>query len=100
MSRYSYPRPFRSLLLLTVVVTLSLLLAACGKSTVTAQDDIVIVQSDTANEPAQELYADNRSLLENAAATSTQADAYVVNPNTGQLTEVPLTPRRADGQVE
>ena len=100
MSRYSYPRPFRSLLLLTVVVTLSLLLAACGKSTVTAPDAIVIVPSATANEPAPELSADNRSLLENAAATSTQADAYVVNPTTGQPTEVPLTPRRADGQVE
>ena len=68
MSRYSYPRPFRSLLLLTVVVTLSLLLAACGKSTVTAPDAIVIVPSATANEPAPELSADNRSLLENAGS--------------------------------
>ena len=100
MSRYSYPRPFRSLLLLTVVVTLSLLLAACGKSAVTAPDVIVIVPSATANEPAPELSADNRSLLENAGTASTQGDAYIVNPTTGQPTEVPLTPRRADGQVE
>jgi outer membrane protein OmpA-like peptidoglycan-associated protein len=100
MSRYSHPRPFRSLLFLTVVVTLSLLLAACGKSRVAAPDVIVIVPSATANEPAPELSADNRSLLENAGATSTQADAYIVNPDTGQPTEVPLTPRRADGQVE
>ena len=100
MSRYSHPRPFRSLLLLTVVVTLSLLLAACGKSPVTAPDVIVIVPSATANEPAPELSADNRSMLENAGTTSTQADASIVNPATGQPTEVPLTPRRADGQVE
>jgi outer membrane protein OmpA-like peptidoglycan-associated protein len=101
MSRYcSHPHPFRSLLLLTVVVTLSLLLAACGKSPVTTPDVIVIVPSATANEPAPELSADNRGMIENAGATSTQADAYVVNPATGQPTEVPLTPRRADGQVE
>ena len=101
MSRYcSHPHPFRSLLLLTVVVTLSLLLAACGKSPVTTPDVIVIVPSATANEPAPELSADNRGMLENAGTTSTQADAYVVNPATGQPTEVPLTPRRADGQVE
>ncbi len=101
MSRYcSHPHPFRSLLLLTVVVTLSLLLAACGKSPVTTPDVIVIVPSATANEPAPELSADNRGMIENAGAASTQADAYVVNPATGQPTEVPLTPRRADGQVE
>jgi len=100
MSRYSHPHPFRSLLLLTVVVTLSLLLAACGKSPVTTPDVIVIVPSATANEPAPELSASNRSMLQNAGATSTQADAYIVNPTTGQPTEVPLTPRRADGQVE
>ena len=100
MSRYSHPHPFRSLLLLTVVVTLSLLLAACGKSPVTTPDVIVIVPSATANEPAPVLSAGNRGMLENAGATSTQADAYVVNPATGQPTEVPLTPRRADGQVE
>jgi hypothetical protein len=39
-------------------------------------------------------------MLETAGATSTEADAYVVDPATGQPTEVPLTPRRADGQVE
>ncbi len=100
MSR-SRPRPFRELLLLlTVVLTLSLLLAACGKPPASTPDVIVIVPSATANEPAPELAADNRGMLENAGATSTQADVYVVNPTTGQPTEVPLTPRRADGQVE
>ena len=100
MSRYSQPGPFRGLLLLTVVATLSLLLAACGKTPVTAPDVIVIVPSATANEPAPELSAENRGMLLSAGATSTQADAYIVDPATGQPTEVPLTPRRADGQVE
>ena len=100
MSRCFHPRPSRILPFLTVVVSLSLLLAACGKTAVTIPDVIVIVPSATANEPAPELSADNRGLLENAAAMGTQADAYIVDPTTGQPTEVPLTPRRADGQVE
>jgi outer membrane protein OmpA-like peptidoglycan-associated protein len=101
MSRRSQPGPFRSLLLLTVVATLSLLLlAGCGKTPVAAPDVIVIVPSATANEPAPELSAEDRSMLLSAGATSTQAVAYVVDPATGQPTEVPLTPRRSDGQVE
>jgi outer membrane protein OmpA-like peptidoglycan-associated protein len=100
MFRFSRPRPCREKLFLTVVLTLSLLLAACGKPAASTPDVIVIVPSATANEPAPELAADNRGMLENAGATSTQADAYIVNPTTGQPTEVPLTPRRADGQVE
>jgi len=100
MSRYSQPGPFRGLLLLTVVATLSLLLAACGKTPATTPDVIVIIPSATANEPAPELSAENRSMLLSAGAASTQADAYIVDPATGQPTEVPLTPRRADGQVE
>ena len=39
-------------------------------------------------------------MLETGGATRTEADAYVVDPATGQPTEVPLTSRRADGQVE
>ena len=100
MSRYLPPRQLRDLLLLTVVAALALLLAACGKAPASTPDVIVIVPSATANEPAPELSAANRAMLENAGATSTQADAYIVNPATGQPTEVPLTPRRADGQVE
>jgi outer membrane protein OmpA-like peptidoglycan-associated protein len=100
MFRYSHPGSFRNLLLLTVVAALSLLLAACGKTPTAAPDVIVIVPSATANEPAPELSAANRSLLLSAGSVSTQADAYVVNPTTGQPTEEPLTPRRADGQVE
>jgi hypothetical protein len=97
---FGHPGSFRNLLLLTVVAALSLLLAACGKTPTAAPDVIVIVPSATANEPAPELSAANRSLLLSAGSVSTQADAYVVNPTTGQPTEEPLTPRRADGQVE
>jgi hypothetical protein len=73
---------------------------ACGKGPANSRDVIVIIPSATANEPAPELAADDLSMLETAGATSTEADAYVVDPATGQPTEVPLTPRRADGQVE
>ncbi len=100
MSRYLPPRQLRDLLLLTVVAALALLLAACGKAPASTPDVIVIVPSATANEPAPELSAASSAMLENAGAASTQADAYIVNPATGQPTEVPLTPRRADGQVE
>ena len=100
MYRYPYPRQVKYLLFLTVVATVSLLLAACGKSPSSTPDVIVIVPSATANEPAPVLAADNRSMLENAGASSTAAAAYIVNPATGQPTEVPLTPRRPDGQVE
>jgi outer membrane protein OmpA-like peptidoglycan-associated protein len=100
MTGYSHPGSFGSPLLLTVVAALSLLLAACGKTPAVAPDVIVIVPSATANEPAPELSAANRSLLASVGATSAQADAYVVNPVTGQPTEEPLTPRRPDGQVE
>ena len=44
--------------------------------------------------------AANRGLLETAGSASTQAQAYVVNPATGQPANIPLTPRRPDGQVE
>ena len=73
---------------------------ACGKGPADSRDVIVIIPSATANEPAPELAADDLSMLETAGATSTEADAYVVDPATGQPTEVPLPPRRADGQVE
>ncbi|MGA2829702.1 MAG: OmpA family protein [Streptosporangiaceae bacterium] len=100
MSHRSHRRPVSQLLILTIVGLLSLLLAACGKAPASTPDVFVIVSSATANEPAPELAADNRNMLENAGTTSTQADAYVLDPATGQPTEVPLTPRRPDGQVE
>lgn len=100
MSHWSVRRPVNALLLLTVVVTLSSLLAACGRAPASTPDVFVVVSSATANEPAPELAADNRGMLEQVGATSTQAEAYVVDPATGQPADVPLTPRRADGQVE
>lgn len=100
MFYWSHRRPVKELLLLTVVVTLSSVLAACGKPPASTPEVFVVVSSATANEPAPELAADNRSMLEHAGATSTQAEAYVVDPATGQPADVPLTPRRADGQVE
>ncbi len=39
-------------------------------------------------------------MLHQAGATSTNARAYVVNPNDGQATKVSLTPLRSDGQVQ
>jgi outer membrane protein OmpA-like peptidoglycan-associated protein len=92
-------RLLHNVLLLTVVAIL-LSLAACGKAPANSRDVVVIVPSATANEPAPELAADDLSMLQTAGATSTDADAYVVDPATGQPTEVPLTPRRTDGQVE
>jgi outer membrane protein OmpA-like peptidoglycan-associated protein len=100
MSYWSRRPLVSGLLILTVVVTLSSLLAACGHPPASTRDVFVLVPSATANEPAPELAADNRSMLENAATTSSQAEAYVVDPATGQPADVPLTPRRADGQVE
>jgi outer membrane protein OmpA-like peptidoglycan-associated protein len=101
MFNHPRPRPLILILAATVVASLVLLLllAACGRQT-SSPIAIVILPSATANEPAPALALEDRSLLENDAAASTQADAYIVSPTTGQATEVPLTPRRPDGQVE
>ena len=90
----------KNLLLLTVAAGLSWALAACGKASSSAPDVVVIAPSATANEPAPELAAGDRSMLQTAAATSTEASAYVVDPASGQASRVALTPRRTDGQVE
>lgn len=90
----------KSFLLLTVVAGFSCAIAACGKAPSSTPDVLVIVPSATANEPAPELAASDRGMLQTAAATSTAASAYVVDPATGQPRKVALTPRRADGQVE
>jgi outer membrane protein OmpA-like peptidoglycan-associated protein len=86
-------------------LTLSLLLipallAACGKAPSGAMQVIVVVASATRNEPAPVLAPADLAELNQAGADSTDALAYVVNPNTGQATEVSLTPRRPDGQVD
>lgn len=97
---FTQPRSFGKVLLLTIVVGVSLPLAACGRAPDGTPDVIVIVPSATANEPAPVLSAANRGLLEAAGSDSTKAEAYVLDPATGQPADVSLTPRRPDGQVE
>jgi hypothetical protein len=82
------------------VLMLFLLLAACGRTTGSAQQAIVVMASATANEPGPVLASGDAALLYHAGAISTDVVAYVMDPNTGQQTRVPLTPRRPDGQVD
>lgn len=86
---------------LALVAMLPFLLVACGGNEPgSATDPIVVAASATANEPAPVLSASDRDLLYSAAADSTSATAYIVDPNTGQPATVSLTPRRPDGQVQ
>ena len=78
----------------------AILLAGCAPAAADTPRIIVIVSSATANEPAPVLSASERSLLRAAGNGSTRADAFVVDPNTGQAREVSLTPRRPDGEVD
>ena len=61
---------------------------------------IVVVASATSNEPAPVLACLDRAMLRNAGHSSTEATAFVVNPDTGQARRVSLTPRRPDGEVD
>jgi hypothetical protein len=76
----------------------SLALAGCGKPD--PADVIVVLGSATRNEPDPEFAPADLVILRRAGATSTDAIAYVVNPNSGQPAKVSLTPRRPDGQVD
>jgi outer membrane protein OmpA-like peptidoglycan-associated protein len=76
----------------------SVLLSGCQQA-LDPPKTIVIAASATANEPAPVLAAPDRSLLLNAGKGA-NAVAYVVDPNTGQASEVSLTPRRDDGEVD
>lgn len=80
------------------VVCGSVLLSGCQAPPHTPKI-IVIAASATANEPAPVLAAPDRTMLLNAG-NGTNAVAFVVDPNTGQASEVSLTPRRADGEVD
>jgi outer membrane protein OmpA-like peptidoglycan-associated protein len=82
------------------VLMLFLLLAACGRTTGSDPQAIVVMASATANEPGPVLASGDAALLYHAGAISTDVVAYVMDPNTGQPTRVPLTPRRPDGQVD
>jgi outer membrane protein OmpA-like peptidoglycan-associated protein len=81
-------------------LALTTLLSSCGKGPGNTPDVVVLLASATANEPAPELAASDLGILQDAAGTSSQAMAYVVNPTTGIPVTVPLTPRRPDGQVD
>jgi outer membrane protein OmpA-like peptidoglycan-associated protein len=77
---------------------LTVSVSGCGPSQ--TPQAIIIAASATANEPAPELSAGIVQMLQSAGVASTKATAYVVAPGTGQPTILPLTPRRADGQVD
>ncbi len=79
-----------------------LVLTGCMVSTSKADvaGVIVIAATATANEPAPALSSADVTLLQTTGDSSTSAVAFVVNPANGQPAQLPLTPRRSDGQVE
>lgn len=93
-------RPGRVALAALAAGAIQLAAAGCGHAPSARPETVVLAASATANEPGPELGAPDLALLARAAAVSTHAVAYVVSPATGEPTRVPLTPRRADGQVE
>ena len=82
--------------------TALLALTGCMMATSKADvaDVIVIAATATANESAPALSSANVALLQATGESSTSAVAFVVNPANGQPAQLPLTPRRSDGQVE
>jgi outer membrane protein OmpA-like peptidoglycan-associated protein len=77
-------------------------LAGCvvGVSEAGTTDAVVLAATATANEPAPSLSSAGLRLLTSVGETSSNGVAFIVNPATGQPARLPLTPRRADGQVE
>jgi outer membrane protein OmpA-like peptidoglycan-associated protein len=75
------------------------LLAGCGPPP-GRPEAVVVVASVTSNEPAPALAGPDLAVLRTAGRSSSQATAFVVNPNTGQARRVSLTPRRPDGEVD
>jgi outer membrane protein OmpA-like peptidoglycan-associated protein len=63
-------------------------------------DPVVIAATATANESAPALSSAGIALLEGTGESSAAAVAFAVNPASGQPVQLPLTPRRSDGQVE
>lgn len=98
----SSPNPGRATLLIITTLATLLSLAGCmvGVSEAGTTDAVVIAATATANEPAPSLSSADLHLLTTAGETSANGIAYVVSPATGQAVRLPLTPRRADGQVE
>ena len=75
-------------------------LAACGHQPSAIAQVEVLIASASSNEPEPALAAQDNADLTQAATSSDNAVADVVNTNTGQPTQVALTPRRPDGQVD
>ena len=71
-----------------------------GVSEAGTTDAVVIAASATANEPAPSLSSADLRLLDSVAGHSANGVALIVAPRSGQPARLPLTPRRADGQVE
>jgi outer membrane protein OmpA-like peptidoglycan-associated protein len=82
----------------TALLVLTGCMTAVSKADVA--DLIVIAATATANEPAPALSSANVALVQTTGDSSTTAVAFVVNPANGQAAQLPLTPRRSDGQVE
>ena len=82
----------------TALLALTGCMAATSKADVA--DVIVIAATATANETAPALSSANVALLQATGDSSTSAVAFVVDPAGGQAAQLPLTPRRSDGQVE
>ncbi len=91
----------RTLLVVTALAT-PVSLAGCvmGVSEAGTTDAVVIAATATANEPAPSLSSAGVQLLNSVAQHSANGIAFVVSPASGQPVRLPLTPRRADGQVE
>jgi outer membrane protein OmpA-like peptidoglycan-associated protein len=91
----------RILLVVTALAT-PMGLAGCvmGVSEAGTTDAVVIAATATANEPAPSLSSAGVQLLNSVAQHSANGIAFIVSPASGQPVRLPLTPRRADGQVE
>jgi len=83
-----------------LALAMCLTLSACQQANAGSPTVVVLLASATRNEPAPVLASPDLDLLGTDASESKDAIAYVVNPNTGQASEVSLTPRRPDGQVD
>lgn len=89
----------RTLVVVLVTGLLAVVLAACGPPPIPTEV-VVVEASATSNEPGAVLARQDVAVLHKAAVSDGGGIAYVVNTGTGQPTEVTLTPRRPDGQVD
>ncbi len=99
----SRPRSAQLRVLVAALAASATLLALAGCMAGASADTtkpIVIAATATANEPAPALSSADTALLQRAGAAGSAAIAYVVSPASGQAVQFPLTPRRADGQIE